>query len=139
MQRVEIAADFGLPVERVYAFLSEHENLGPFFGARITRLKDGHDHRNGAGSERELRLGPLPPFVETVTEAIPNELIVYRITKGSPLTNHVGMMRFASTSAGSHLDYTIEFGSKVPGLGPIVARGLRQRICSALKTVDSVA
>ena len=38
MQRIEITQDFALPVDRVYAFLSEHENLGPLLGAKITRV-----------------------------------------------------------------------------------------------------
>ena len=29
MQRVDITHDFTLPIERVYAYLSEHENLEP--------------------------------------------------------------------------------------------------------------
>ena len=45
---------------------------------RITRLRDGTDgHRNGVGSVRELKVGPTPPFEETVTEFVPNELIAY--------------------------------------------------------------
>jgi hypothetical protein len=36
--RVDITHDFGLPAERVYAYLAEHEHLGPLFGAKITRL-----------------------------------------------------------------------------------------------------
>ena len=140
MQHVSLSADFALPVERVYAFLAEHENLGPFFGAKITRVHDGDDSRNGAGSCRELKLAPLlPSFRETVTAAIPNELIEYRITQGSPLKNHIGVMRFSSLpSGGSRLDYTIDFDAS-PVLAQVVRIGLTQRIRAALKTVDCVA
>ena len=62
MQRIEIDHDFSLPVERLYAYLSEHENLGPLFGAKIARVRDGDSERNGTGSVRQLRVGILPPF-----------------------------------------------------------------------------
>jgi hypothetical protein len=37
MQRVVADQDFALPPGRVFAYLSEHENLGPLFGARVRR------------------------------------------------------------------------------------------------------
>jgi hypothetical protein len=44
----------------VFNYLAEHENLEPLFGAKIKRLSDGEDGtRNGPGSAREMRLGPL--------------------------------------------------------------------------------
>src|SRR5438270_6268760 len=121
MQRVHVSQDFRQPVSELYAYLGEHENLAPLFGAKITRLSDGSDGtRNGTGSSRELRIGPLPGFVETVTEAVPDELIRYRITRGGVLKDHEGVMRFSPKGTGSHLDYTITFDGKFPGTGPLV-------------------
>ena len=141
MQRVIVDRDFPVPVERAYAYLAEHENLADVFGAKITRLRDGTDgDRNGVGSVRRLKIGPLPPFEETVTEVVPNELIRYRITKGSPLEGHSGEMRFtANPDGGSHLHYEISFGAKVPGLDRIVAAGLRRNIPKGLAKVDTAA
>ncbi len=69
------------------------------------------------------------PFEETVTEAVPNERIEYRVTKGTPLRNHLGVMVFSSTGdGGSHLDYTITFDAAVPGLAAVVAAGLKRGI-----------
>lgn len=134
MQRVHITQDFPESVASLYAYLSEHENLGPLFGARIRRLSDGEDGtRNGVGSAREMRVGPLPPFVETVVEAVPDQLIRYRITRGGVLKDHEGIMRFAASGAGSRLDYTIVFDGKLPGLGPLVALSLRRSISAALR------
>jgi uncharacterized protein YndB with AHSA1/START domain len=141
MQRVIVDHDFPFPVEKAYAHLSEHENLAEIFGAKIKRLRDGDGgDRNGAGSVRELRIGPLPSFEETVTEAVPNELIRYRITRGSPLKDHRGEMRFTPNADGtSHLHYEIAFGSKVPGLDRIVAKSLKRSIEKGLKKVDATA
>jgi uncharacterized protein YndB with AHSA1/START domain len=141
MQTVTIDRDFTLPPERVFTHLAEHENLEPLFGAKIKRLSDGDDGtRNGPGSSRQLRLGPLPPFVETTTEVVPNELIRYRITKGSPLRGHEGVMRFTPTAGGgTHLHYEITFGAAVPGVDRVVAAMLRRTVPRGLDKVDGAA
>lgn len=139
MQRIEIDQDFTLPVERVYAYLAEHENLAPLFGAKVARVRDGDTSRNGAGSVRQLRIAILPPFEETVTNAVENERIDYRITKGSPLRNHRGSMVFSSTPTGSHLNYVIEFGAVVPGLDAVIKVGLERTVRKGLKTIDTAA
>jgi uncharacterized protein YndB with AHSA1/START domain len=134
MQRVHVTQEFPQPVEELFAYLSEQENLEPLFGAKIKRLSDGSDgSRNGAGASRELRVGPLPGFVETNTEVVPNELIRYRITKGGVLKDHEGVMRFSSTGTGSRLDYTIDFDGKAPGVGPVVQKMLTKNISTALR------
>ncbi len=139
MQRIEIEHDFALPVDRVYAYLAEHENLGPMFGATITRVRDGDTSRNGKGSVRTLRLAILPPFQETITDAVPNERIDYRITKGSPLRNHRGSMSFSVRGTGSHLTYVIEFRAVVPGLDRMIKPGVERRIRKGLADVDAKA
>jgi uncharacterized protein YndB with AHSA1/START domain len=133
MQRVHVVQDFPRPVEEVFAYLSEHEHLEPLFGAKVRRLTDGTDGtRNGVGSRRELKVGPLPPFVETIVEVVPNELIRYLITEGGVLRNHQGVMRFSSTPTGCRVDYTIEFGGKIPGTAPLIRKGLQRNVAQGL-------
>lgn len=139
MARVLVERDFALPVARVYGYLAEHENLAPLFGAKVTRLRDGDASRNGVGSVRRLKVGPLPPFEETVTQAVDGELVEYRITKGSPLRDHVGRMEFSPHGAGTHLRYTIDFGAVVPGLDKVIAVGLARTVRKGLATVDARA
>jgi hypothetical protein len=139
MQRIEIDQDFAVSVERLYAYLSEHENLSPLFGAKVARVRDGDTERNGAGSVRQLRVGLLPPFEETVDAAIPNQRIDYHISKGSPLRNHRGTMQFSATPSGSHLNYVIEFGAVFPGLDRIVKPVLEGNIRKGLTAVDRLA
>jgi len=134
MQRVHVIQYFPQPVEEVFAHLSEQENLEPLFGCKIKRLSDGSDGtRNGAGASRELKVGPLPGFVETNIEVVPNELIRYRITRGGVLKNHEGVMRFSPNGTGSRLEYTIDFDGKAPGVGPAVKAMLNRNISAALR------
>jgi len=135
--RVHVSHDFAKPPERVFAYLAEHENLGPLFNAKITRVRDGDTERNGVNSVRELRVGPLPPLQETVHEFVPGERIVYRITKGGPLKDHVGVLEFSPTpGGGTHLEYNIRIASAIPGVAPMVASGLKRDISSGLPLAD---
>lgn len=134
VQRVHVTQEFPQPVEDVFAYLTEAENLQPLFGAKITCLSEGSDGtHNGTGASRELRVGPLPGFVETNTEVIPNELVRYRITRGGILKNHEGVMRFSRQGSGSRLDYTIDFDGKLPGVGAAVKLMLTRSITAGLQ------
>jgi len=136
---LHVTHDFAKPVGPVFEYLSEHENLGGLFGAKVERLNDGDTDRNGVGSRRRLQVGPTPPFEETVTELVPNERIEYRITKGSPLKGHVGTMRFSERPGGGpHLDYRIRLSSPVPGLTLAVKASLTKSIEENLPKVDAV-
>ncbi|HET8730786.1 MAG TPA: SRPBCC family protein [Moraxellaceae bacterium] len=130
-QQIDIVKDFPYPVEKVFAFLGEHENLGIIFApASIRRISDGKGARNGVGSAREMRILVGPSFVETVTDYKENELIEYRITRGSPLRDHKGVMRFQSVPGGCRLHYTIEFAGKLPLVAeivkPVLENGIRK-------------
>ena len=136
MQRIDVTQEFSAPVDRVYAHLARHENLERVFGAKITRVRDGHTTPDGVGSVRRLKLNPLmPAFEETVTQAVPDELIEYRITQGSPLKDHVGTMRFAPVGTGTRLDYTIEFESKVPGAGGVMRSAIERNVRGGLRQI----
>ena len=141
MQRLVFDQDFTLPVERVYAYLAEHEHLGILFAPiKVERLSDGTDSRNGVGSSRKMSLAGQLPFVETTTEAVLNERIAYKITKGSPLKNHHGVMEFSPLpTGGSHLHYAIEFGSKIPGVDVVVGKALTRSVTAGLKKIDAKA
>ncbi len=129
---------FSKPPERIFAYLAEHENLAEVFGAKVTRLKDGDDgNRNGVGSVRKLQVGPAPPFEETVTEFEPPSRIVYRITKGSPLRGHVGVMTFAPEGEhGTQFHYDIRLASPIPGLAALVKASLTRSVNKGLVKVE---
>ena len=132
-QRVHITHEFKSDPQTVFDKLAEHENLGPVFGAKVTRVSDGATARNGVGSVRRLKIGPLPAFEETTTTAQPNTLIEYKITKGSPLSGHWGRQELTPTAGGgTRLDYTIGFDSAIPGLAALVGKVLASAISKGL-------
>jgi uncharacterized protein YndB with AHSA1/START domain len=136
-RHVHVEHDFAKPPERIFAYLAEHENLAEVFGAKVTRLRDGDGERNGVGSVRQLQIGPLPAFEETVEEFVPAQRIVYRITKGSPLRGHVGVMTFAPTpSGGTRFVYDIRIASPFPGIAPIVHASLTRSIARSLPGIE---
>lgn len=133
MQRLIFDQGFALSPQQVFEYFAEHENLEALFGAKVTRLKNGDDgSRNGVGSVRQLKVGPGPPFEETITVSRPNELIEYEVTKGSPLKDHHGEMRFTPEGDGTNFHYEISFNGKIPGTGPIIGALLKRNISKGL-------
>lgn len=131
--RIHIVQEFSKPVEQVFAYLADHNNLSKVFGIPVKRIQDGYDEPNGVGSVRALGFAPLATE-ETVVDLVKNESIDYEITKnGGPIMNHHGRIDFAKTARGSRVSWTITFDSlpvvgvgvkKVLELG--VSRGLRK-------------
>ncbi len=136
---VKVEHHFAKPPERIFTYLSEHEYLADLFGAKITRLRDGDSDRNGVGSVRSLKIGPAPAFEETVTEFVPYERIVYRITKGTPLRGHVGVMTFAPEGEGTRFLYDIRLASPIPGLAAMVKLSLTRSVNKGLAKVEQDA
>jgi len=132
-QRVHVTHTYKSDPATVFEKLSEHENLGPVFGAKVTRVCDGETSRNGVGSTRSLKIGPLPAFEETTTTSEPNTLIEYKISKGGPLRGHWGVQRLTPTAdGGTTLDYTIGFDAPVPGMAAMVGKVLTGSITKGL-------
>jgi len=89
--RVDIVQNFPFSVDKLYSYLSDHENLGLILPAKIRRIKDGKAGVNGVGSVRKLTLPGGVSLEETVTKAEKNKLIEYTITRGGfPVKNHLG-------------------------------------------------
>jgi uncharacterized protein YndB with AHSA1/START domain len=132
-QRVHVTHTYRSDPATVFEALSEHENLSRVMGAKVTRVRDGDASRNGAGSTRRLKIGPLPAFEETVTAAEPNTLIEYTISKGTPLRAHWGVQRLTLTAdGGTELDYRIGFDAPAPGMAALVGKAITRQLTKGL-------
>lgn len=127
--RIVIEHDFDKPVSEVFAELADHPRFGRIVGAPIQRIVAGTGPTgpNGLGSVRRIGNPPFD-FEETIVAFEPDALIEYRITKGTPLRDHLGRMVFSSRGRGSHLSYVITYDMRVPLLGRLLETMLRRRI-----------
>ena len=134
MQYIKVSEQFPFSVEKLFGYMEVHENLETlFFPLNVETIQSGSPQRYGVGSVRKLSIKSVAPFEETITAYKENELIEYKITKGSPLKNHHGVMKFSSTPNGSKLDYTIQFDSDVPFLAAGIKIGLENGVKSGLE------
>ena len=102
---ITIHEKFNAPIDQVFGVLSNHERFGKICGINMARIQDGEDGLNGKGSVRTIKIGLLPAFEETITGFIPNEFIEYKITKGSPIKNHIGTLKFSEQNNQTLLDH----------------------------------
>lgn len=129
MQRIVITADTTVPVDKLFAFLSEQENMARLFApAKVTRLRDGDSSRNGVGSVRQVKIPLSPAIEETNTVFEENRRIEYRVTNKAAIKNHLGVMEFVPTAGGSQLRYTITFDGRVPLTGVLIKVALQATI-----------
>lgn len=124
--RIHFETQVMATVERVYSFLSDHQNFVSLFGDRCQRVREGMDEADGIGSVRRMGVGFLA-FEETIVRFDRPQAIDYVISKGSPLKNHRGEIRLVPTQDGAAtaLDYRIEFDGKFPLIGALVVRLLK--------------
>jgi uncharacterized protein YndB with AHSA1/START domain len=121
-QTVRFEQFFAAPRAKVFAWFADHEKFGKIWPGQTKRVQASADaaEPNGLGSVREMHTGGSV-FQETIVKFDPPSLIEYRVTKGSPIKNHLGRMVFTDTEGGTKLDYTIEFDPKIPFTGGLIA------------------
>lgn len=139
-QQILIEREFPLPVDQLFAALTDHENFGRLLGQAIVRIQDGQPSRNGVGAVRRVPLLPGLSFEETVRSYVPDQLMEYQISKGSPVKDHWGRLEFSATPRGSQLRYQIDFSARLPGTGALIAWALHRSLAGALDRYrDSLA
>lgn len=134
--QIKIIHKFNAPVEAVFKILTNHEAFGRLIKAKIKRVKDSPDkNKNGLGSVRRIQAFPAIFFEETVISFQPNKLMEYQITKGSPVKNHKGRMKFTEDNGKTILDYTIDFEPKTifSLFGPLIKKAIEVPMQKGLK------
>jgi len=132
LKTINMQQKFNAPVKEVFEVLSDHQKFGKICGINMQRTKDGDDGANGLGSVRTINVGPLPSFEETITDFVPNVFIQYKITKGSPIKNHVGELKFSEENGITTLDYQIQLESKIPFTSSLIKTALENGISKGL-------
>jgi uncharacterized protein YndB with AHSA1/START domain len=124
------------PLGQVFDTLSDHNAMAEWMNTDIRRIRDATasaEGVNGTGSVRTLRLMGFLEFDETVTRSVKPKLIEYRITRGSPLKDHIGLIQLAEKNGGVQITWDIRFNMDLPLAGYPVAFALKTAISRGLK------
>ena len=120
---VHLTAEVGGSADAVFTYLTDHFfELWPGKG-RVLEAGDDPAEPMGLGMVRLMK----PPGSATLEERIVTHdrprLIEYQVINDAPITNHLGRLELTPTTAGTRLDYTIDFDYRPAFLGPLV-RGI---------------
>lgn len=126
--------------KKVFALFSNHEKVGKVLGVPMKRIKDSPNEKNpnGVGSVRHVG-PPVGGFEETVLVCEPNKRIEYTVSKGGPIKNHIGRIIFEPTGKHTRVTYTIDFDSKIPLVGGLLAKLLTNAIRKGMQKAASLA
>ena len=133
---VRFSCFISAPPTSVYDFFCDHESFGRIWPGKIQRIKDSEEpgNPNGLGSVRSITLGPIV-FEEThITCERPRE-IQYTVTRGGPIKNHLGTIKFIAEADGTRIDYTIAFDPRIPLTGCLIASSLKRDWARGIKPV----
>jgi uncharacterized protein YndB with AHSA1/START domain len=135
------------PIEKVWAWLSNHEGYARIPGVERARLLvEGKPERNGLGAVREIKvMGSV--FEEEITRFEPPNRMGYRILRSRPLhiDHEGGDMRLVARDGGTELDWTTTMAVRMPVvgwimtkiLGMVVQRKFDQLLSWAKKDLES--
>jgi uncharacterized protein YndB with AHSA1/START domain len=140
-QSIIITQVFNAPVETIFNILTDHESFGRILNAKIERVIDSRDeNKNGLGSVRRIQAFPAPAFEESVITFEPNQLMEYKVSKGSPIKNHLGRMEFTDVDGKTRLTYRVDFEPKRPFflLGSIIKKAIEKPIQIGLKRLSAL-
>ncbi|MCC2617096.1 SRPBCC family protein [Aestuariibacter halophilus] len=134
--KVHLTLWFDAPVETIFTALADHEQFGRLIGQSIQRVRAGQPpDLNGLGSVRRIKIVPGIYFEETITAFEQPSYIAYQVTKGSPITDHLGELQFSELSGRTRLDYTIRFRPRwpIPGWGRLLCSLIERPIRKGLE------
>ena len=128
MQNIEVKRFIAAPIDKVWECYTDHRGWVRFLGAgQITLAPEGQPAPNGVGCVRHMRVAGLEMGAEEITVFEPPQRMKYRIVRGGgPLRNHEGEVLFATEGAGTSVIWRCRFESTVPGLGGLLALGVRR-------------
>lgn len=130
VHQATLQLDFGVPPERLWEALTDHEGMSKWAGAPVRIIARGD--ADGVGVVRRIRMGALSIDEEVIYADAPRRL-VYRIVRGVPVSFHRGEMIVQPTPRGSELTWTILMASDIPGFARLTARTLEKVLGRGLR------
>ena len=118
---VRLQADVASRPDEAFTFFTEH--FDEVWPGKMSELGGGSDpaEPKGLGFRRRIEPPGMPGHLEEeITVHQRPELIEYRVVNDdSPISNHVGRIRFTPQAAGTRIDYSIDFDYSPAALGAV--------------------
>ena len=120
---VHLTAEVGGSADAVFTYLTDHFfELWPGKG-RVLEAGDDPAEPMGLGMVRLMKPPGSAALEERIVAHDRPRLIEYQVINDAPITNHLGRLELTPTTAGTRLDYTIDFDYRPAFMGPLV-RGI---------------
>ena len=123
--RVHLTAEVGASADAVFTYLTDHfSELWPG-KARVLEPGDDPAEPMGLGMVRLIHPPGSAALEERIVAHDRPRLIEYTVINEAPIHNHLGRLELTPTTAGTRIDYTIDFDYRPAALGPVVTTILR--------------
>ncbi len=135
-QKVNVVQNIPGRPEEVFEQVSDPEKMSAWAdGISLRRVVDSPKDPaspNGEGSVRAVGLGPLK-FEETILLYNPPRSYEYTISRGTPLKDYLGRVDVFPKNGGSQVQWTFDFGSKIPFSARLVAGAVHVGFSTGLR------
>lgn len=124
---IALSAEVAADPDRTFTFFTDRfGELWPGKMDEIAPAPEGSE-AHGLGYRRRIKPPGMPGHLdEEITVHERPSLIEYRvINDDSPITNHVGRIRFSPGETGTRIDYTIDFDYSPSFLAPVAAASMK--------------
>lgn len=133
---LQFVREFDVAPAALFAAISDHEGMSRWLDVRVTLVARGD--AQGVGAVRRVEVSGLS-FDETVVYSDAPVRLVYRITRGVPVSFHRGEMLVEALGADrSRLTWNIVMVGSIPGLVHGIALALRPAIEGGLVKLEAI-
>jgi hypothetical protein len=123
MQEVRVLIHFGVPIERVFDAVSDHESVLRDGRTKTRVVRPGAADRNGLGCMREVTVGGRGKILEEITLWERPTRFDYAIRQAPiPVRHEAGSMRFVANGSGTDVEWTSRFTIPVPIVGGLFGK-----------------
>lgn len=141
-KKIHLTATVNAPIEHVFDCLNDHEQFGEIWPGETTRVKDSSDRRNvnGIGSERRIKIGPIPGlmiFREQIITCERPTLLEYTAVGFAPIKNHLGRIELSSENGQTKISYVIQLDALIPCMTNTILKDLESQWASGFEAVKS--
>lgn len=132
--RTTATKTIGVPIETVWAVLSDHEGMATWApGLSVQLVEKGHGDPAGLGAVRRIKTRlPLAPIVEEVIAFEANERLSYKALSGVPMKNYWGDVELSRANQGTKIRYSVNADLRIPGVEHMAARLIATALLSGL-------